>query len=80
MVERLEFLKGAIEEAQLTIRALDVKLAALLVAVCVPVPLLSGIAQCLEAFAALTCPLPAYQSKVEVRVEDYSMDFGVDGN
>ena len=28
----------------------------------------------------MTCPLQTYQSEVEVRVVDYSMVFGVDGN
>ena len=46
MQSKSEFLLSAISEAQETIRSLDVKLAALLVAVLVPVPLLSPLAQC----------------------------------
>lgn len=46
MHSRLDFLSAAVAEAQATIRALDVKLAALLVAALVPVPLLASIAEC----------------------------------
>jgi hypothetical protein len=46
MRSRLDFLSAAVAEAQATIRALDVKLAALLVAALVPVPLLASIAEC----------------------------------
>jgi len=46
MRSRLEFLASAVAEAQATIRALDVKLAALLVATLAPAPLLPSIALC----------------------------------
>jgi hypothetical protein len=46
MNSRKEFAVAAIAEAQATIRALDVKLAALLVAVLAPIPLLPSIAEC----------------------------------
>lgn len=46
MNSRKEFVIAAVADAQATIRGLDVKLAALLVAVLVPIPLLSSIAEC----------------------------------
>jgi len=46
MNSRKEFVVAAIGEAQATIRALDVKLAALLVAVLAPIPMLASIAEC----------------------------------
>lgn len=46
MNSRKEFAIAAVTEAQATIRALDVKLAALLVAVLAPITLLSSIAEC----------------------------------
>lgn len=48
MVDPFEFLKDAVQDGQETIRALDVKIAALLVAVMVPVPLLGSISSCLK--------------------------------
>lgn len=46
MNSRKEFIIAAIAEAQATIRALDVKLAALLIAALTPIPMLSSIAEC----------------------------------
>lgn len=47
MHNRAEFLAAAVSEAQTTIRAIDVKVSALLIAVLVPVPLLGSISHCL---------------------------------
>lgn len=49
MVNPLDFLKDAVQDGQETIRALDVKLAAVLVAIMVPIPLLGSISGCLKA-------------------------------
>ena len=49
----------------------------------VPVEVVSNVrARGADAVVGLqvTCPLQTYQSEVEVRVVDYSMVFGVDGN
>ncbi len=46
MHSRSEFVIAAVAEAQSTIRALDVKLAALLVSVLAPIPMLAPIAEC----------------------------------
>lgn len=47
MRDRTDFLAAAVAEAQSTIRAIDVKVSALLVAALVPIPLLGGIIPCL---------------------------------
>lgn len=49
MKTRIEFLFAAINEAQSTVRALDVKIAALLVCALAPVPMLAPIAGCFFA-------------------------------
>jgi hypothetical protein len=46
MNSRSEFVVAAVAEAQATIRAIDVKVAALLVAALAPVPLLASIGEC----------------------------------
>lgn len=50
MHNRSEFVIAAVTEAQLTIRALDVKLAALLIAALAPIPILAPIAECFSSF------------------------------
>lgn len=58
MVDRYDFLKNAVEDGQETVRALDVKIAAMLVSVMVPVPLLGAISPCIKAVYIRSPSLP----------------------